>query len=80
MGATREAGPKLQSAEVAEPGEAGGEAREREEEQGAAGEGANLGPCAVGEAGCGGFRPGEGEDDGPGKDHDYAGAQGHGQV
>ena len=44
----------MEGAEVAEPGEAGGQAGEREKEQGAAVEGAEFGNYAVGEAGCAG--------------------------
>ena len=59
---------QLQGAEVAEPRQAGGQAGEREEEQGAAVESAQLVVLA------------KSERDAPGKDDDDGGAYGGGQV
>ena len=58
----------MEGAEVAEPGEAGGQAGESEKEEGAAVQRAEFAMLA------------EGEGDAPGKDHDYSGADGGGEV
>ncbi len=67
-GATPGGGAQLEGAEVAQPGEAGGQAAEGEKEQGAAVEGADFAVLA------------QRQGDAPGKDQHYGGAQGHGQV